>query len=163
MMRRKIWIFIGCFLIAFYMSVSAFAQDTAKPVKPDKGDKCPVCGMFVTKYPHWVGEIIYNDGTTLFFDGAKDLFKFYFDPPKYKSNKRRLDIKAIYVTEYYYTNLIDAKNAFYVTGSDIYGPMGRELIPFTTESDAREFAKDHQGKQIVTFDNVTPQLIGSLD
>ena len=59
------------------------------PVKPDKKEKCPVCGMFVYKYPDWVGEIIFNDGSTAFFDGAKDLFKYYFDLKKYNPGKTR--------------------------------------------------------------------------
>ena len=39
--------------------------------------------MFVYKYPDWLAEIIYNDDSVEFFDGAKDLFKFYFNPDKY--------------------------------------------------------------------------------
>jgi nitrous oxide reductase accessory protein NosL len=38
-------------------------------------------------------------------------------------------------------------SAYYVLGSDIYGPMGRELIPFEKEADAKEFIKDHQENQ----------------
>ena len=152
MFYRKTARLLGrCALIFFVMGVSVvFAQDI-KPVKPQPKDKCPVCGMFVAKYPHWVAEIIYDDGKTLFFDGAKDLFKFYFAPAKFQSKRRRQDIKAIYVTEYYYVSLIEAGSAFYVMGSDVYGPMGRELIPFKTEEDAREFWDDHKGKMIVTI------------
>jgi len=150
-------------LICLAFTASAYALEPAEAVKPGKKDKCPVCGMFVAKYPHWVGEIIYDDGTVYFFDGAKDLFKFYFSPSKFKSDKRQQNIQSIYVTEYYYSKLFDAKTAYYVIGSDVYGPMGRELIPFASEPDAQEFAQDHQGKQIVQFKDVTPELIATLD
>jgi nitrous oxide reductase accessory protein NosL len=41
--------------------------------------------------------------------------------------------------------------------------MGRELIPFFTQEDARAFKKDHKGKRILVFEQVTPAVIGKLD
>jgi copper chaperone NosL len=153
----------GTILLSLFLIISTgHAMDT-QPVKPQPGDRCPVCGMFVAEYPDWGSEIMYQDGTVLFFDGAKDLFKFYFAPQKFKSDKKHQNIKAIYVTEYYDLSFIDATNAFYVIGSDVLGPMGRELIPFKTEKDAREFLRDHQGKEIILFTDVDPHLIKTLD
>jgi nitrous oxide reductase accessory protein NosL len=58
---------------------------------------------------------------------------------------------------------IDGREAWYVLGSDVYGPMGRELIPFEKEADAKEFMKDHAGKTLIRFNDVTPDLIKGLD
>ena len=41
-------------------------------------DKCPVCGMFVAKYPGFLAQIQFRDGSIAFFDGPKDFFKYYF-------------------------------------------------------------------------------------
>jgi copper chaperone NosL len=149
-------------LIFVFLAASALASDPV-PVKPSKRDKCPVCGMFVYKYPDWVGQVIFKDGTVDLFDGAKDLFKYYFDLKKYNPEKTQKDIAAIYVTEYYDVKLMDAKKAFFVMGSDVYGPMGKELIPFFTQEDANAFKKDHKGKRILVFDQVTPAIIRKLD
>ena len=46
-----------------------------EPVKPEPREKCPVCGMFVARYPDWVAGIRFQDGSRALFDGAKDLFK----------------------------------------------------------------------------------------
>jgi nitrous oxide reductase accessory protein NosL len=59
--------------------------------------------------------------------------------------------------------LIDARKAFFIIGSDIYGPMGHELIPFATEEDASAFMKDHKGKRILRFEAITPRVIDKLD
>ena len=67
-------------IIICILSLSYAVAAEPEPVQPSKKDKCPVCGMFVYKYPDWVGEIIFKDGSIAFFDGAKDLFKFYFNP-----------------------------------------------------------------------------------
>ena len=150
-------------LLSLFLVVSKGLAMESQLLKPQPGDRCPVCGMFVAKYPDWGSGIIYQDGLVLFFDGAKDLFKFYLEPHKFKSNKRRQNIKDIYVTEYYDLNLIDAANAIYVIGSDVYGPMGRELIPFKSEEDAKEFLRNHQGKKILVFNEVDSSLIKTLD
>lgn len=119
--------------------------------------------MFVAKYPDWVAEIIFPGGDVVFFDGAKDLFKYYFKMGKYDSQRSLEEIAAIFVTEYYDLKLIDAHKAFYVVGSNVYGPMGHELIPFASSADAKEFMKDHQGKKIVRFKEISPKLIAPLD
>jgi len=155
-------IFITVLLIGSVTVTSAVAADSVPP-KPSKMDKCPVCGMFVYKYPDWTAEIVFEDGGVFFFDGAKDFFKFYFNLKMYHPHKTYKDIAATYVTEYYDVKLINAQDAFYVIGSDIYGPMGRELIPFESEADAREFMKDHKGKRVLKFKNIKSSVIDKLD
>jgi nitrous oxide reductase accessory protein NosL len=124
--------------------------------------RCTVCGMFVAKYPNWLARIHYDDlGQTKFFDGVKDMMAFYFSPEKYGSASRE-SISAIFVKDYYSLNWLSAKEAFYVVGSDVYGPMGHELIPFATREAAESFSKDHHGKEILTFGAITPELIESL-
>ena len=136
---------------------------TKNTVQPAKKDKCPVCGMFVYKYPDWLAEIIFKDGSVDFFDGVKDLSKYYFNIRKYSPGKNKKDIAAIYVTEYYDMQLIDARKAFFIMGSDVYGPMGHELIPFATEADAKAFMMDHKGKKLLRFEAITPRVIDKLD
>ena len=135
----------------------------AEALKPSPKDKCPVCGMFVAKYPDWIAAIRFRDGSAVFFDGAKDMFKYYFDLKKYAPSKKPSDIQTLQVTDYYDLIPINGYEASYVLGSDIFGPMGRELISFAKEGAAREFLKDHKGKSIVKFKEITPALIKTLD
>ena len=124
--------------------------------------RCTVCGMFVAKYPNWLAQIHYDDsGQTKFFDGVKDMMVFYFNPEDYGSASRE-SIKGIFVKDYYSLKYLPGKEAFYVIGSDVYGPMGHELIPFETRAAAESFSKDHHGREILTFEDITPALIESL-
>lgn len=150
-------------ILILLMTISLACASDFSPRKPEKEDKCPVCGMFVYKYPEWIAEIIFSDGSVYFFDGAKDMFKFYLDLNKYVPQKNIEEISAIYVTEYYHMELIEARTAFYVIGSDVYGPMGKELIPFETEADARVFLQDHKGDRVIKFEQVKPFIIQKLD
>lgn len=140
------------------------AQTTSLQVpEPGPKDTCPVCGMFVAKYPHWIASVVYRDGHAHHFDGAKDLFKYLFDLPKWAPGHSPDDIATIAVTEYYGLSRIAAREAWYVIGSDVLGPMGHELVPFATAAEAKEFLSDHGGKKILRFDEVTPQVPANLD
>ncbi len=145
------------------LSVSLVWGGDAVPVKPSPKDKCPVCGMFVAKYPDFLAMISYRDGSRVYFDGTKDMFKYYFNIKTYHPSRTQSDIEAIFVTDYYNLSFTNAYEATYIVGSDIYGPMGRELIPFENEDDAEAFMKDHQGKSLMTFKAVTFSLVKSLD
>jgi nitrous oxide reductase accessory protein NosL len=159
-MRNKL---LACIIALLLVAVAGASADPTSFIKPSPRDKCPVCGMFVAKYPDFVAEIVFKDGSYAVFDGVKDLFKYYLDLARYNPSKKPSDIRSIFVTDYYAVQPTDAFSAFFVIGSDVYGPMGRELIPFVTENDAQEFMKDHAGKQVLRFGEVSAELLKTLD
>ncbi len=121
--------------------------------------KCPVCGMFVAKYPKWAARIDIEGKH--YFDGVKDMMKFYIFDVDFPYDRNK--ISSIEVTDFYTLKAIDAYKAFYVVGSDVYGPMGNELIPFLTHEAAQNFMTDHRGEKIIRFDDITPKLVMGLD
>lgn len=151
---------LAALLLFSLWAIAAMAQ---MPPKPGPRDTCPVCGMLVSKYPNWVATIVYTDGHAHHFDGAKDLFKFWFNPPKYVPNHNRDMIASIWVTDYYGLQRIDARKAWYVIGSDVLGPMGHEFVPLATQTDADDFMREHKGKRILRFDEVTAAVPDRLD
>ena len=161
-MKSVKFVILFGFLFHFISGYLLWA-DEVRSGKLTQADKCPVCGMFVAKYPDFVDQVVFKDGTYAFFDGVKDLMKYYFDLPKYNPAKTTAEIAHILVTDYYSMNLVDGFQAFYVIGSDVYGPMGKELMPFKDEAAAKEFKVDHNGKAILSFKDITPELIKTLD
>jgi nitrous oxide reductase accessory protein NosL len=157
----KLIAFVAICLVSWHLP-EATAEVVELPA-PGPKDTCPVCGMFVAKYPEWIATVLYKDGHAHHFDGAKDLFKYLLELSKWAPGHQASEIKRIGVTEYYGLIRIDARKAFYVIGSDILGPMGHELIPLETREDAEEFLKDHQGVSILTFDQVDLKLLLNLD
>ena len=147
--------------IALFPAGGALAGTAAVSAPADA--KCPVCGMFVGKYPDWYTALTFRDGTKVYFDGPKDMFTFCLDMKKYSPAKSPKEIASIAVKDYYSLKVIDARKAFFVSGSNVYGPMGKELVPFARETDAREFLKDHRGKKILRFGDVTPAVLKSLE
>lgn len=150
------------FLLTFSLLSSAWSEGLQLPA-PGAKDTCPVCGMFAALYPDWTATVLYKDGRAHHFDGAKDLFKYLLNLPKYAPDHTEADIAAMGVTDYYNVTRIDARSAWYVIGSDTLGPMGHELVPLATQAEAEEFLRDHHGQRIVRFGDVTPQLLEKLD
>jgi nitrous oxide reductase accessory protein NosL len=89
--------------------------------------------------------------------------KYLIDPSRYAPGHRKEDIAAIAVTDYYNVEPIDAREAYYVIGSDVFGPMGHELVPLATQTEAEEFLKDHHGSAIIRFNAITPDMLDRLD
>ena len=153
-------------LLVIFVQLVVFVSASFSADKPSDAvtdqTRCTVCGMFVSKYPNWLAQIQYEDaGQTNFFDGVKDMMAFYFNPEQYGGASRD-KISEIFVKDYYSLKWLPGKDAFYVVGSDVYGPMGHELIPFATREAAESFSKDHHGEEILIFNEITPKLIESV-
>ena len=151
------------FEAAFAVAADDFPKDFGKQatvstvtpvikIEVPKDAKCPICGMFVAKYPQWVA--LYDGEKKFYFDGVKDMMKYAF--------ARKLSSDKLYVSDYYKLSKLEATKAFYVIGSNVYGPMGSELIPFATQEEAQSFARDHNGQKIIAFDEITEALVKSL-
>jgi nitrous oxide reductase accessory protein NosL len=119
--------------------------------------------MFVAKYPEWTASIQFKDGSRSYFDGVKDLLKFYQTPDKFGSRAGRDAMASILVKDYYSLEMVDGRSAFYVLGSDVLGPMGKELIPFARRDDAAAFLKDHRGSRILRFSELDAGVLRQLE
>ncbi len=119
--------------------------------------------MFVANFPDWAAVITFKDGSQAWFDGPKDLFTYLLDLRRYAAKRQATDVAAILVKDYYGLKHMDGRKAFFVSGSDVMGPMGKELVPFATEADARGFLKDHKGQQVLSFAAITAATLKSLE
>jgi nitrous oxide reductase accessory protein NosL len=150
-------------LVALYLlNKESFRKKNLNHIHTPKDAKCPVCGMFVYKYPKWAA-MIKTKSNELYFDGVKDMLKFYFIPNRYGKQYSLKNIVDMKVSDYYTKEAIEAKKAFYGVGSNVYGPMGNELIPFKSLEDAKVFSYDHNGKKIYKFDELNKYIVYGLD
>ncbi len=149
--------------LAIYLVRKCGSGASSETIMVPEKAKCPVCGMFVAKYPKWTTVIEASDGKSYYFDGVKDMMKFIFNPGKFHSDLSTSDFKQIRVSDYYTLGIVDAVKAWYVTGSNVYGPMGDELIPFASEDDANTFMKDHFGDKVLSYQAITESCVWNLD
>ncbi|TPI49222.1 MULTISPECIES: nitrous oxide reductase accessory protein NosL [unclassified Mesorhizobium] len=113
------------------------------------------CGMNILEHPGPKGQVIlakYDE--PIWFSSARDTIAFTMLPEEPK------DIRAVYVSDMAkapnwdnpgINNWVNAKDAFFVIGSDKKGGMGAaEAVPFSSSESARAFASEHGG-QVLNF------------
>ncbi len=140
------------FLFLCSLLVLPTAGFTEQAVQPTAEDRCMTCGMRVAPYPNWVAQVTFKDGRHYFFDGPKDMFVFYFNLQDYLPEATTDDIDQLQVTEYYTLKRRSARDVFFVSGSDVLGPMGKEMVPVSGEDNLKTFLRDHGYEKVMRFD-----------
>lgn len=145
-------------VFSLLLTATPLLAGPAKEILPQ--ERCPVCGMFVAKYPDWITQVRLSNGAVKFFDGVKDMMAFTLNPASFDASGQTA--KEIWVKDYYTLAWLDGRSAWYVVGSDVYGPMGHEFIPFNSAAAAENFRKDHKGTKVVRFEEITEPLVQSM-
>ncbi len=123
------------------------------------------CLMTVVNHDGPKGQIILTDNEqALWFTSVRDTIAFTLSPEEPKN------IAVIYVNDMSDANWnnpgtdnwIDARNAWYVLGSERSGGMGApETVPFSTKAAAESFAKQ-QGGTVYAFNLIPDEYILAL-
>lgn len=117
---------------------------------------CRHCGMPSQDFPKWKAKVVADAGE-VWYCSPRCMFINTLNEAKAPKG-----IQAIQVISYYDTQAIDAKTAFYVTESDVLGPMGHDLVPLKDKKAAEDFKAEHQGKNIFAFAEVDMKTIKAL-
>jgi len=158
----KKFLYIVSFCVLFVVT-GANANDLS--LHYTKETESLVRKMKVYKTPAWVCKITTKDLKDFYFVGPKSMFEFYFNPKKFKKAKleNNSGIKEIIVTDYFTLKPIRGEQAYYVYGANEISLAGDDLPAFRSYSDAKKFAKKHNGKRIFKFFEVKKALIELLN
>lgn len=144
--------FLLLFLISIFVMVGCTSHAPISPKVIESHKECPLCGMYPARYPLFNCQLIFEDHTYEAFDSAEGLLIYLLFPDK--TDHKAKPYHQIYFKDYLNERWVDAKNTYFVVGSEILGPMGIEFVAFSSEKDAQQFLKAEQGKQIVHFNQV---------
>ena len=150
------------------LSLAACREETtasAPPVTLTSDAVGRYCGMNLAEHEGPKGQVILAEGHDPFwFSSARDTLAFTMMPDEPK------DYAAVYVSDMARApswadpgpdNWVEARQAFYVTGSDAQGGMGgSEIVPFSTREAAAAFAAEHGGAVAGYADLIPEQVLG---
>jgi len=139
-------------LMLLLCSGNVLAEESAGFTPPEDSERCPVCGMFVAPYATWIAEVVLVDQPPLYFDGPKDLFNYLLTRASYPPSSQP-ELAAVFVTEYYTQQHLPAEAVYFVAGSDVLGPMGKELVPIEGEEALTSFLLDHGGERVMRYED----------
>jgi nitrous oxide reductase accessory protein NosL len=139
-------------MIAGVLLVIALAACSSE-TEAEQRTRCALCGMNVSATSRWRAGARAEDGATLAFDTPKCLFRY---------RDQRGPVRDAWVIEYYAQERRGVERLFYVLGSDVEGPMGRDLVPIEGRENAERFSRDHHGQRVLAYDEVTREVVGTL-
>lgn len=140
-------------IVLFGMTNWAFSQSQ----KIESHKKCPLCGMYPARYPKFNCQIVFQDGSYEAFDSAIGLLVYLHFPDK--TGLKLKPVAGIYFKNYLKEGWLEADKAFFVTGSEIRGPMGVQFLPVDSKQAAEELKKQAQGKDIIHFKMINRQYL----
>ncbi len=161
------------FWLSLVVLLSAACSDSSKQdvilhnaVAIERSDECHLCGMYISNFNGPKGEIFKKDfvkggaNKVHKFCSTRDLFSFYLDP----ENQRNVGTILVHdMSKMPWNSLkdeffIDAKTAWFVSGSNKTGAMGKTLASFSQRIDAQSFAKEFDG-QVLAFKEVNLSVL----
>ena len=134
---------------------------TRQPVAIENYDECHLCGMIILNYPGPKGQL-YEHGSTEIrkFCSNRDMFAYLLDP-EHQHNIQQVFVHNTSKISPDSSNndaFIDARQAWFVVGSQYKGAMGHALLSFADEKDAESFAKQYGG-QSYRFDQISLDIM----
>jgi nitrous oxide reductase accessory protein NosL len=106
--------------------------------------ECAVCGMYIDLYERTTHVVYLDDGS------SKEACSLACAAKLINENEGR--IKKVLAADFLTGELINARDAFYLEGSDVPGVMSyTSRIAFSSLSDAEAFKREHGGR-ILPFD-----------
>ena len=155
---------VGCAKSGSNSAQQPAAAESSSMITPQvipEGVSCGKCGMYPAKYPRWQSQIVFKDGSMTPFDGCKCMFNFMSAMDQHDKKHSMDDVAAIFVKDFNTGEWLNGVDAHYVVGSDMMGPMGKELIPFKDKAAAMKFHHE-QGGNMMSYAEITPEVLKSL-
>lgn len=146
---RRSFLALSCTAIAWVGCTGASDEAAAQT----SSARCAGCGMRVTRGDAFSSGATQADGHEVMFDSPKCMFRWLGQHP---------DARDPWCTEHLSRAQRPARELSFVMGTDIDGPMGRDLVPVDTRAHAEELMRSHRGTQILTFAEVTQPIVDQL-
>jgi nitrous oxide reductase accessory protein NosL len=117
-------------------------------------DRCPVCAMLPIRYPRFAAAIELAGGRTYYFCSPGCMLNAWLHPDIFLGTEPAR-LKRPVVLEYLSGEAVDGRDVFWVSGSDVVGPMGPALVPLKDKAHLEAFRRRHGAKQVFRLDELT--------
>ena len=143
------------FFLIVLLGMTNWGFSQSQKIEPHK--RCPLCSMYPARYPKFNCQIVFKDGGYEAFDSAIGLLVYLHFPDK--TGIELKPVAGIYFKDYLKASWLEADKAFFVTGSEIRGPMGVQFLPVDSQQAANQLKKKAQGKDIIHFKMINRQYL----
>lgn len=162
-MRIDFFKMVAAFLLLFGLAATGSAAGPVAgrhALHPDgrlriaDEDRCPVCAMLPVRYPRFAAAIELQDGRTYYFCSPGCMLKAWLHPDIFLGTQAS-QLKRPVALEYLSGEALDARGVYWVSGSDVVGPMGPALVPLKNDTHLEAFRRRHGAKHVFRLDELT--------
>lgn len=151
-------------LLLLGLALAACGDKEEAPVELDpvafhSTDECHVCGMVVMDFPGPKGQAVERNDVKKFCSTAEMLS--WWLQPENRILDARLYVHDMGQSEWDHpddAHLIDARQAWYVSGTPLRGAMGASLASFADKAAAEALAAQHNGT-VLHFDEIDQEFL----
>jgi copper chaperone NosL len=144
MIRR---LMICSLVLALLLTACAPGSNAPQPPEILYGqDLCDECGMVIDE-PRFAAALVLETGEFRKFDDVGDMFVHQLNHPE-------LAIRAYFAHDHVSEQWVRGEAAFYVVAPDLSTPMGHGVAAFGDQTAAEQFAAEHSGAKVLTFDEM---------
>ncbi|MBZ0118675.1 MAG: nitrous oxide reductase accessory protein NosL [Sandaracinaceae bacterium] len=144
---------VSSFVLSLALPLAACGGEHEGHAQAQGARRCDLCGMRINPSSGWRAGGRGASGQELAFDTPKCMFRFHHT---------RGAVSDPWIMEYYSQERRDARALRYALGSDVSGPMGRDLVPIEGEEPAARFQREHHATRILSFTEVTAAIVEDL-
>jgi nitrous oxide reductase accessory protein NosL len=145
------------FILSLVVLLGMSSRASSQPLEIEAHKMCPLCGMYPARYPQFNCQIVFKDGSYEAFDSAAGLLVYLLFPDN--TGIKLKPVAKIYFKDYFKENWLEAGKTFFVTGSEIMGPMGIEFLAVDSEQAAKGLKEQEKGQDIIHFKEINRQYM----
>jgi nitrous oxide reductase accessory protein NosL len=119
-------------------------------------DRCPVCAMPVSKHKKFASAIQLMNGSTFYFCGTGCMIRSWLHPEFFLGAPKE-ELKRSVVQDYFSGEQVPGRSVYWVSGSDVIGPMGPALVPLKNEQHLDVFKRRHGAKAVFRLSEMTDE------
>jgi len=167
----KLFNYVSIIVIALFILPACSPEPKNKitlqqAVSIETADECHLCGMLISNFGGPKGQLFRKEVTEAAsnkvkkFCSTRDMFSFYLDP----ENKRNVTTILVHdMSKSPWSSpddkyFINAKNAWFVSGSSQTGAMGKTLASFSDKQAAETFISEFGGI-LLTFEEINLSIL----
>jgi nitrous oxide reductase accessory protein NosL len=156
-----------CIWLCVPLAVSAGEGATPRPAKKGltpqgdlqlhRDDTCPVCAMRPAKWAKFAAAIELTDGRTYYFCSNGCMIRAWLHPREFLGAAPQKRLRPM-VQGFFTGRPMDARQATWVAGSEVMGPMGPAMVALESAEMAAVFRERHGGRHVFTLEEMTDAL-----
>lgn len=127
--------------------------DHQNRLRPHTTDRCPVCAMRPIKHPRFAAALQMQDGATFYFCSAGCMLKAWLRPAIFLGAGPD-DLKQPVAQDYFTGQPVDARAVFWISGSDVIGPMGPALVALRQSAHVETFRRRHGATSVFRLEDL---------